>query len=367
MSVNAHQGGRSATGSPIVLCVEDEADLREDIVDELRASGYAALGAADGLAAFGLLKTVRPDLVLCDISMPGLGGYELLNKIRTERPDLADVPFVFLTALNDRSEVIGGKRAGADDYLVKPVDFDLLIASIEARLNQVRRINGRADARMDALRGALRDGGLEGPAEGSRGGSSTLIGQVLDLLAFGVVLVGEQGRVVFANRAARALHEAGVGLVIDSTLRTHAPEAREALRTLLAQVTDSGPDGEDGIGSLPVRRAPDQRDLLLVACALDGTDAEGARAVVFVTDPERRPNVPDDVLSNLFGLTPSEAQVARLLAHGYRGEKIAEALGVSATTVAFHKRNLFQKTDTNRQADLISLILVGLVTLQPSD
>lgn len=102
--------------------------------------------------------------------------------------------------------------------------------------------------------------------------------------------------------------------------------------------------------------------MLAVVCALDtsGQDSPPApAAVVFISDPLRRQHVPGDVLTALFGLTPAECQIAVLLAHGDRLEEIAIHLEISQTTVAYHMRNLYQKTGTNRQADLIALVLTG--------
>ena len=89
-------------------------------------------------------------------------------------------------------------------------------------------------------------------------------------------------------------------------------------------------------------------------------------AVVFISDPTRRPDVSNAVLSDLFGLTPTEAEVARALASGLRTDEIARDLAISATTVAFHLRNLFGKTGTHRQADLVALILTGLASISPA-
>src|SRR5690606_26672773 len=86
------------------------------------------------------LNAIRPDLILCDISMPGLDGFDVLRGAQAKGADYAAIPFVFLSALADPREVVAGKRLGADDYLVKPIDYDLLLATIEARLRQVTRI-----------------------------------------------------------------------------------------------------------------------------------------------------------------------------------------------------------------------------------
>src|SRR5690606_29867916 len=109
-----------ATNRPVILCVEDEAELRRDLADELRESGYAVIEARNGKEALERLDTIRPDLILCDISMPGLNGFEVLKATQAKASDHADIPFVFLSALADPREVVEGKRLGADDYLVKP-------------------------------------------------------------------------------------------------------------------------------------------------------------------------------------------------------------------------------------------------------
>jgi DNA-binding response OmpR family regulator len=137
---------------PTILCIEDENDLRSDIVEELTDAGYTARQAANGIEAVKLLERERPDLVLCDITMPGLSGYGVLRAMR-EKGSLADVPFIFITALGDRNDLLVGKQAGANDYLVKPLDYDLLLATVAARLNQVDRVRKEA-VRRRRRRGA---------------------------------------------------------------------------------------------------------------------------------------------------------------------------------------------------------------------
>jgi DNA-binding NarL/FixJ family response regulator len=206
----------------VILCVEDEEELRRDIADELAEAGYAVLEARNGAEALDLLGTSRPDLILCDISMPGLNGYEVLKAVQAKGAAYAGIPFVFLSALGDPREIVEGKRLGADDYLVKPIDYDLLLATVHARLRQVRRI--------------------------------------------------------------RAAHPAG----------------------------------------------------------------EAA------------------TLPTAFGLTPAEARIAVALTEGRPPMQIAADFGIARTTVAFHMRNIFQKTGTSRQAELVAVLLQGK-RLSPRD
>ncbi len=81
----------------------------------------------------------QPDLVLCDVSMPGLSGFEVLEHLTAMAPRFSDMPFVFLTALTERESQLRGRQLGADDYVTKPIDFDVLAAIIAARLARVAR------------------------------------------------------------------------------------------------------------------------------------------------------------------------------------------------------------------------------------
>lgn len=126
--------------SPTILCVEDEPSLLRDIEEELQEAGYSVLTAHSGQQALDCLKKQHVDLVLCDISMPGMDGFEVLRRVREQGLMQADAPFVFLSAANSSQDIVTGKRLGADDYLVKPIDYDVLLATVGARLRQVQRM-----------------------------------------------------------------------------------------------------------------------------------------------------------------------------------------------------------------------------------
>lgn len=135
----------------LILCIDDEEPLRRLITAELRDAGYQTLEAPDGRAGLAAIQAHEPDLVLCDVNMPLMNGYELLSELRDRHPHLAEAPFVFLSALADRRDVIAGKRLGADDYLTKPVDMEVLIATVQARLMQIERLARRFDAEREQL------------------------------------------------------------------------------------------------------------------------------------------------------------------------------------------------------------------------
>ena len=128
-----------------ILCIEDEATLRGDIAEELEEAGHKVLQAADGAAGLEIILTQYPDLVISDISMPVMNGFDLLKKVRAERPDLANMPVIFLSALANRDDVVQGLKQGADEYLTKPIDFTLLAAKVEALLRQSERVRQKKE------------------------------------------------------------------------------------------------------------------------------------------------------------------------------------------------------------------------------
>lgn len=134
-----------------VLCIEDEPEILGDIVDELRDHGFQVEMAANAEKALPIIESQSPHLIVCDMQMPGMSGLELLESIRARTDGLASIPFVFLTAFGDRQTMINGRRAGADDYLVKPVDYDLLIAAVESHLQNTARRTERAAVVPDLL------------------------------------------------------------------------------------------------------------------------------------------------------------------------------------------------------------------------
>ena len=134
-----------------ILCIEDVAELREAIVEELEDAGYEALEAGDGKEGLNAILSHRPDLVVSDITMPNMSGLELVTELRNNHPQVDDMPFIFLTALADREDVMEGLRTGADDYLTKPVDFDMLLQKVETTIRRTRRMKekaGREQARI---------------------------------------------------------------------------------------------------------------------------------------------------------------------------------------------------------------------------
>ena len=130
-----------------ILVVDDDEDIRLLVRELLERAGYEVVEAADGREALKLMYSTPPALVLLDITMPDLDGYQTLERIR----DLSDVPVAMLTARSQELEKVRGLSAGADDYIAKPFGRQELLARVQALL---RRSGGKAevfDAYSDGL------------------------------------------------------------------------------------------------------------------------------------------------------------------------------------------------------------------------
>jgi DNA-binding response OmpR family regulator len=128
-----------------ILCIEDEATLRQDLSEELEDAGYKVKQACDGDEGLAMIIKHKPDLVLCDITMPTKNGYTLLSEVREKYPLLAEMPFIFISALAGREEILTGLKCGADTYLTKPIDFELLLTTIQTSLRQIDRIKHKQE------------------------------------------------------------------------------------------------------------------------------------------------------------------------------------------------------------------------------
>jgi DNA-binding response OmpR family regulator len=122
-----------------ILCIEDDLETSALIAEEFQERGYELTLAHDGQAGFSAVLKEQPDIVLCDVSMPVMGGFEVLDRLTALAPRFAAMPFIFLTALGDRDSQLKGRRLGADDYVLKPIDFEILDSIIRGRLAKVAR------------------------------------------------------------------------------------------------------------------------------------------------------------------------------------------------------------------------------------
>lgn len=123
-----------------IVLIEDDFNIRETTSDILKISNYDIYTADNGKDGIKLVKEIKPDLILCDIKMPGYNGYEVL-RILSRLPETATIPFIFLSSNNLKQDIRKGMNLGADDYLTKPFKEMDLLDAIECRLKRSKAFN----------------------------------------------------------------------------------------------------------------------------------------------------------------------------------------------------------------------------------
>src|ERR1700726_5041983 len=118
-----------------ILVIEDDSEMRRNIVIVLRLEQYQPIAAENGRVGVELAKKERPDLILCDVMMPELDGYGVIAALRANA-ETAVIPFIFLTAKGEKPDIRAAMNLGADDYLTKPVAKLDLLAALRSRLER---------------------------------------------------------------------------------------------------------------------------------------------------------------------------------------------------------------------------------------
>ncbi len=134
-----------------ILVVEDNQVMLDGIRDILTMADYQVLSAQNGQQALELMSTQRPDLIVSDIMMPHMNGYQFFSAVRAD-PAWVNIPFIFLTAKNQRVDIRLGKQLGADDYLTKPFEPEDLLVAVEAKLERAAALQAVVDAEMSRLK-----------------------------------------------------------------------------------------------------------------------------------------------------------------------------------------------------------------------
>ena len=134
-----------------ILIIEDNPQMRENLALMLEMEGFAVSRAEDGQRGLEVARSHPPDLILCDVMMPGLDGHGVLKALRAD-PATATIPLIFLTAKGEKLDQRAGMNLGADDYLVKPVAKEDVLAAIRARLERQQQHEHNTRAQLSQVK-----------------------------------------------------------------------------------------------------------------------------------------------------------------------------------------------------------------------
>lgn len=321
---------------PRILFVDDEPHVLDGLRRQLRSCADRwdmAFEATPGSAIERMGETPA-DVVVSDMNMPTLTGLDMIQHMRRRAPGSV---YIMLTGAADLQVAVDAiNEADIFRFYTKPCPAERLIEGIEAGLAarpSAENSNPAAAAGLSAL----------------------------DHIAVGVIVVDAEARVLHTNQSGAALLSAGDGLMLSQheVCRAGSVAETDALHELIHRsvAARGAPESDTRSRSLALNRTSMDRPLSVVALALDDGRPGADTVALFVTDPERYPLPSRAAISDLFGLTTAEAGLVAALAQGLRLEDAADAQGITIGTARSYLKQVFSKTNTNRQPELIRLVL----------
>ena len=292
--------------------------------------------ATSGEEALEVIRKTPVDVLVSDLAMPKMQGLELVAEVKKIHPETA---CIILTGTGDMQSALNAiNEVDVFRYYLKPCPSEELARGIS-----------------DAIEAKL---GVDPAAKLLNIGKTTL-----DRLPYGVFVVSADARVLFMNSFANELVKANDGLAIghDQLLRTGRPAETQLLHSAIKNASEAD-DLLASSGALFVEREDAIRPLHCLVqrfVGSDGADKQDPYAAIFVTDPTRMPQISPSILSGLFDLAPSESRLLACLVACGRLEQAASDANLSLSTARTYLKQIFSKTGTGRQGELIQLVLLS--------
>ncbi|MEH6474629.1 MAG: hypothetical protein V7727_03020 [Sneathiella sp.] len=311
------------------------------LISNIKKPAMELMHVPEAEAVLNQRSAADATVILLDADGTGDKEYETLKALRATFPT---IPVVLLTDNEDETGQFA-IRNGAQDYLLR----DQLTATALSR-SLVSAIERQQGQQQSAETAPL----LE---------SATA---VLNRLPMGVILVTATSQVLFYNGKAKLFLDREDGLILDknricrATIQSENKQLAELLSNALSPSSESKNEGDF---AMSVTRNESDTPLTVMVAPI-GTGVAGKGAVLFVSDPVEPVELSIDAICNLYSLTPAEGRLALGLTNGFKLDDLAEEWGVSMHTVRSQLRQIFRKTDTSRQSELVKLILTGPAALK---
>ncbi|KAF0201734.1 MAG: Crp/Fnr family transcriptional [Bacteroidetes bacterium] len=353
-----------------ILLVEDDRALAITISNLLRVKGYDVTHAGDGAGGIQKAFEIIPDLILCDISMNEISGYDVFNVLK-ESSATAMIPFVFLTAKSELKDIRFGMQLGADDYIVKPFEYDELLTSIATRLHKAEAHRKANEEKFIAL-SMIAPYGIfiyQGDKfiETNPSLSATLGYTRDELLKMGfadiVALKDRSNAVEKINRCLRGfekdihirfsvVHKDGrqIGTELYGIVGLKVKGRSSMLGTLIATRADVIQEQDlEGIPINEIEEFEKAIDMLAGTRNYISTELVNKLISVFRDNEAIKEKIHEDLIS----FSEREIEVLSLVCQGLSTKEIADRLFISSRTVEKHRANLMTKTNAKNIIEVI--------------
>ncbi len=305
-----------------VLIIDDSPEIRLIIEETLSMFGFATVSAEDGETGVGMAREHLPDLIICDVNMPKLDGFDTLTRLR-ETENTATIPFMFLSGAVERPNVRRGMELGADDYLTKPFTPSELLAAVNARLEKKAELERKSERKLDELRGKMTlalPHELRTPLNGIMGLASILIDDHATMKP-GQVLETAQ----LIHDSANRLHRLIENFLAYAQIELMSKDAKSILSTASASSTAVAPIISQAAHGVAVRHER-EKDLNL--------DVRPATVPVIADNFEK---IAEELVDNAFKFSEKGTPVrimAGVLEHTFSLHVINTGRGMTAAQIA---------------------------------
>lgn len=298
----------------IVMIVDDTPGNLALLSDTLSEAGYRILVATDGLSALEQIAYLKPDIILLDVMMPGIDGFETCNRLKSE-PETAHIPVLFMTALSELDDLLRGFGEGAVDYLVKPVRPPEVLARVDVQLTQARNLQR--------------------------------VENVLNNSPFSALAIDISGNITW-------LTPGGINW-LDEFLQKHmltgknelkSPLPKPILEWVKQRLAVAGKSDEDSFESY---RAGVSFEAKITPCQNTG------EYLLVLEKHSGEWNI--DLVRNSLGLTFREAEILMWISRGKTNKEVGVILGSSPRTINKHLEHVFEKLGVVTRAAAVSIVL----------
>lgn len=308
-----------------ILIIEDDTILRENMCAFLNEEGYQVMAAEDGLTGVKMVMSQIPDMILCDITMPGMDGLELFKTIQQLKTTSA-IPLIFITAKTEKEDVRIGMQLGADDYITKPFDLNELRQTIKVRMEKQERFQKSYDEKFYAL--------LDNPLLG--------------------VFIYSENKFEYVNNAFAKIFGLDVN---DFENMSFADIIANETQELVLEKIGRGLKGIQEHVQLEFEAFhKDLQKRLFVEVYANLINFKGAPALVGnAVDISLKENgkILFNIADNTDNLTKREIEILKLVCQGRTTAEIAAATFISARTVDTHRAHLLEKTGSENTTELV--------------
>lgn len=333
-----------------ILFVDDELEVLEGLRRALRQKKdvWGMRYESSPQSAIEAMQDEPADVVVCDMNMPGITGLEMVIAMRQLAPQASYIMLTGSADLETAVEAINSARIFR--FYTKPCPPDLLIEGIEAGL--------RAST-SETRNQTENENSLASPSFASDNTRNISL-SALNHLALSVIVVDRDARVLLTNRSGGELLSRRDGLILSGheICRTSVTSETEELHRFIRQATA---DPHFDASTMALSRPSQNRALSVLVTPLAGDELgltnNSALAILFISDPDGQPMPSPDAIAKVFDLTKAEARIVHALVQGHRLEDAAETYGITVGTARTYLKQVFSKTNTSRQSELIKLVL----------